>query len=167
MPTWYHIFSKCQRLYLTSWKMNIVLNMDKTELSVQDASTIIIPILMENVNLTSLDVFTVMEFVFLANLHFRTTLPTIFVKFLTVFKLISQVVSTVNILSNWTKTKNVSWTIAWDGIVKVVFNANLFTISKTENVLTKTLISEKHIMKLYVRTTQIKKTKPIPTWKIQ
>ena len=115
--------------------MNIVLNMDRTGLSVQDASTIIIPILMENVNLTSLDVFTVMEFVFLANLHFRTTLPTIFVKFLTVFKLISQVASTVNILSNWTKTKNVSWTIAWDGIVKVVFNANLFTILKTENVL--------------------------------
>ena len=80
--------------------MNIVLNMDKTELSVQDASTIIIPILMENVNLTSLDVFTVMEFALLANLHFRTTLTTIFAKFLTVFKLISQVVSTVNILSN-------------------------------------------------------------------
>ena len=71
--------------------MNIVLNMDRTGLSVQDASTIIIPILMENVNLTSLDVFTVMEFALLANLHFRTTLTTIFAKFLTVFKLISQV----------------------------------------------------------------------------
>lgn len=80
--------------------MNIVLNMDRTGLSVQDASTIIIPILMENVNLTSLDVFTVMEFALLANLHFRTTLTTIFAKFLTVFKLISQVASTVNILSN-------------------------------------------------------------------